>query len=58
MGEARGHVTIEIFHCYYFLEHVLYRHVPMRTRAMLLFLVTLKIFKVCTVAMGVACPLL
>ena len=44
------------------LEHISigmqYWHARMRTWAMLLFLVTLKIFNVCTVTMGVACPLL
>ena len=35
-----------------------YWHARGRTVAMLLFLVTLKNFDVCTVTMGVACPLL
>ena len=35
-----------------------YWHPRVRTWAMLLFLVTLKNFDVCTVTMGVACPLL
>ena len=35
-----------------------YWHARVRTVAMLLFLVTLKNFDVCTVTMGVACPLL
>ena len=35
-----------------------YWHACVRTWAVLLFLVTLKNFDVCTVTMGVACPLL
>ena len=35
-----------------------YWHARVRTWAMLLFLVTLKNFDVCTATMGVACPLL
>ena len=38
--------------------HRQYWHARVRTWAMLLFLVTLKNFDVCTVTMGVACPLL
>ena len=47
--------SVTIFRTRFYRQHW---HARVRTWAMLLFLVTLKNFDVCTVTMGVACPLL
>ena len=44
--------SVTIFRTRFYRQH---RHARVRTWAMLLFLVTLKNFDVCTVTMGVAC---
>ena len=47
--------SVTIFRTRFYRQHW---HARVRTWAMLLFLVALKNFDVCTVTMGVACPLL